>query len=276
MKILFHFLIITIFGLTACNPNIDFKNIVPEHIDKFATEFISQIRIGNIDSCYNLMSSEMQKEKGKESLNKSYMYIKDISLDSFRIIDAKKTSLFGKNGFTNYWIEYEYKLRDQFLYVTYGIKEQNNNLKITAFEGMESDIPLSKVHSFTLNHKGFSHYLFLFFAILIPIFILVTIVFAIRAKLNRKWLWIIGITLGLMKFSINWTTGQISFSIINFTILGAGLSKSGIVSPWILSFSLPIIAVLFWYNIYAKNKKIELNNQTNGRITESENQEIIG
>lgn len=273
MKKIIYLTALLIIGLTGCNPKIDFSKIVPDNVDKFATGFISEIHKGNIDSCLTMVLPEMNNDNGRQFLTNTYTNIQSFSIDSFSIINARKTSMLGDNGFTNYGIDYEYKVGSKFIYFTFGIREQNGKLTVTAFDGRIADDSLSKSHTFSLKDKGFLHYLFLFFAILIPIFIIVTLIFAIKTKLTKKWLWIIGILFGFIKFSINWTTGQVGFSLINISILGAGFSKSGNIAPWILSFSLPIVAIIFWYKRYWDKREAEAQKRLDERMKVQENQE---
>ena len=146
-------------------------------------------------------------------------------------------------------------------------------MKVSVFDGRIADEPLSKAYIFTFKNKGFLHYLFLFFATLIPIFIIITLIFAIKTKLKNKWLWIIGILFGFIKFSINWTTGQVGFNLINISILGAGFSKPGNIAPWILSFSLPIVAIIFWHKRYWDIKETEAQKRLDERMKVQENQD---
>jgi hypothetical protein len=262
-----------IIGLTGCNPKIDFSKIVPDNVDKFATGFISEIHKGNVDFCLTLVLPEMNSDNGKQFLTNTYTNIQTFSIDSFRIINARKTSMLGDNGFSTYGIDYEYKVGNKFLYFTFGIREQNGKMTITAFDGRIIDDSLSKVHAFTLKDKGFLHFLFLFIAILIPIFIIITLVVSIKTKLTKKWLWITGILFGFVKFSINWTTGQVGLSLINISILGAGFSKAGNIAPWILSFSLPIVAIIFWYKTYWDKREAKAQKRLDERMKAHENQD---
>ncbi|MEN9443565.1 MAG: hypothetical protein RIS47_455 [Bacteroidota bacterium] len=117
------------------------------------------------------------------------------------------------------------------------------------------DTSLSSMFEFSLTNKSWLHYLFLFFAVSIPIFILVSLVAAFRTKLNKKWLWIVGILVCFVQFSMNWTTGTVDFQIFNVSFLGAGISRMGNIQPWILSFSIPIVAILFWVKLFTEKKK---------------------
>lgn len=273
MKKIIYLTALMIIGLTGCNPKIDFSKIVPDNVNNFATGFISEIHKGNIDTCLTLVSTEMNNDNGRQFLTNTYTNIQNFSIDSISIINARKTSMLGENGFSNYGIDYEYKVGSKFLYFTFGIREQNGKLIITAFDGRMMDDSLSKVHAFTLKDKGLLHYLFLFFAILIPIFIIITLIVAIKTKLSKKWLWIIGILFGFIKFSINWTTGQVGFSLINISILGAGFSKAGNIVPWILSFSLPIVAIIFWNKWYWDKRETEARKRLDERLKAKENQD---
>lgn len=234
--------------LTSCNSNSDFKTIIPQHVESFATGFITGIQNGEIEKCLAKVTPEMNNQAGRDYLTNAFNNFKTIQIDSFRIINGRKTSVIGGNGFTNYTIDYEYFTKGKYLYFNFEIHEEADKLMITAFDGRFFETSLTTIHSFTLTDKSVVHYIFILFTVLIPIFILVTLFFAIRSKLTKKWLWIIGILVGFVKFSLNWTTGQVGFQLISFQILGAGFLKQGLVAPWTLSFTLPIVAVIFWVN----------------------------
>lgn len=244
--------------LFSCDPDVDFKKIIPQHVDNFATGFIEDIKQGDIEKCLTLVTPEMNNQAGRDYLTNTSNNFQSLKIDSFRIINARKTSLMGGNGFTNYTIDYEYFIKDKFLYFNFGIHEENNKLTITAFDGRVFETSLTEIHSFTFKDKGFVHYVFILFAMLVPIFILVTLFFAIRTKMDKKWLWIIGILLGFVKFSLNWTTGQVGFQILSFQILGSGLTKSGLVAPWTIAFSLPLVGIYFWLKKYLDKRDEEM------------------
>lgn len=274
-KRVFYFTTILLIGLISCNPKTDFSKIVPDSVNKFAIRFVSEVHKGNIDSCGLMILPEKYTEEAKQFLTNVYSNIQTFPIDSFSIINASKTTLLGDNGYTKYTVDYEYVIKDKFLYFTFIIIEQKGKLSITAFDGRILANSLAENYAFTFKDKGFLHYLFFFLAILIPIFIIVTLIFALKTKLTKKWLWIIGILLGFIKFSLNWTTGQFMFNLINFSILGAGFTKSGNVSPWILSFSIPFVAIVFWIKRYKTKKDIakEINQSEKIEIQELNNAE---
>jgi len=107
--------------------------------------------------------------------------------------------------------------------------------------------PLQQTHAFTFKQARPVHYVLFAAAILMPIFTIVTLVACIRTKLaRRKWLWILFILFGLGQVTLNWTTGQLGFSLIFIQLFSGSAMASSIYSPWIISVSLPVGATLFW------------------------------
>lgn len=250
--------------ICGCNSSDDYNKIIPSHVDKFAKDFINYVHDGDVDKCLSMVMPEMNNQKGIQFLNNTHRNIGGLSIDSLVIINGTKTTISGGGEkTTNYKVDYECNTGSKYLYFAFGVREQNNKLVVTGFNGTITEESLREVHAFTLKGKGFKHYIFLLFAVLIPLFIIFTLVVAIRTKIKRKWLWIIGILFGVIKFSLNWTTGQIGFQLISISIIGAGIVKSGSVAPWIISFSIPVVAIIFWVIRLNKKEEMEATDQIN-------------
>ncbi len=124
---------------------------------------------------------------------------------------------------------------------------QKKGLQTTIVEFSINEIPdtLENLNRLTLAGKSPLHYIVLSLAIFLPLFSLYALVLCIRTRIEkRKWLWIIVILLGVGQFSLNWTTGDTSFSLLAVQFLSAGISASPY-GPWTLSISLPLGAILF-------------------------------
>jgi hypothetical protein len=61
----------------------------------------------------------------------------------------------------------------------------------------------------------------------------------------RKTLWAIAILLGVARFQLNWTDGAFAMEPLNVQILSAGYVRASQLSPWILSVSVPLGAIVF-------------------------------
>ena len=133
----------------------------------------------------------------------------------------------------------------------------------------------SEATKFTLKGKGALHLFVLFLAILVPVFIILTLIKCARTKgLKRKWLWMLFILVGMFGITFNWHTGQLGMSLIrktetsihinliDFQIFGAGMTKSGPLAPWFFEIGFPLGAVIFWFKSL-KSKKLEEAHKNN-------------
>jgi hypothetical protein len=85
-------------------------------------------------------------------------------------------------------------------------------------------------------------------AIVVPTFILVTAVICLLTPIpwRRKWFWLLFILIGVTELSVDWMTGETSFHLFYFLLLGASLLKGGAYGGWVFSMSLPLGAMIFW------------------------------
>ncbi|NTW32939.1 MAG: hypothetical protein HGB12_09975, partial [Bacteroidetes bacterium] len=177
----------------------------------------------------------------------------------------------GTDIFSTYLLDYEYEYRkDSWAYYSFQLLEKNGQFKVTSFRFLPTYESLSNIHNFTFKGKSFIHYLWIILMIFIPLFIIITIVFICLTPIKLKWFWIILALTGICSLQLNWTTGQIGIKIINISILGSSFFKSGIIAPWIISFALPIGAIIFWFmrKILIKKYYEQLEQQEKERLEE--------
>lgn len=234
---------------------------VSNEANQFAKTFFVNMGNGNIDSCFFQFDSQFQNEDLRDFLFLLKDSLKTKSLKNTSIINYSFKKIYGKNPLTNYEIVYEYEYNDIWIYYSFQIQEKNGNMTIYHLNISPYKISLRNVNQFTFQNKGLIHYFFIFMMILVPIFIIISIIFCFKTPLKRKWLWIIFILFGIISFRLNWTNGEFELQLINIRLLGAGFSKSGIVAPWIISFAVPVGAILFWIKRRKINRKFmtELN-----------------
>ncbi|MDP2723704.1 MAG: hypothetical protein Q8O72_13190 [Bacteroidales bacterium] len=260
MKYIFINLIL-ILTFVSCSSDSYLNKIIPQEVDSFTKQFINDIQNGDIELCLTKVIDNIKNEESRTFLTNVSQNIKNYNLESLTMINGKFTRKLGEDPITTYTIEYEKQVADGFLYLIFNIRESNGVLKIAMMNGRMMESSLSEVNQFTFQNKNIRHYIFFAFQILSFGFIIFTIIVAIRTKIKFKWLWIIGILIAFVKFKLNWTTGEFGFRLISFQLFGAGFSKSGLVAPWIMTFSLPFVAIAFWIKKYLLTKSIEENKE---------------
>ncbi|MGH9806787.1 MAG: hypothetical protein ACRD9W_05925 [Terriglobia bacterium] len=106
---------------------------------------------------------------------------------------------------------------------------------------------LQHMNRFTLDGKSLINFIVLGLAVLVPSFIVFSVIACIRTPIpRRKWLWIVFILLGLGQFGLNWTTGETEIRAFAFQVLGASVTWVGPYAPMMLAVSIPVGAIVFW------------------------------
>jgi hypothetical protein len=104
---------------------------------------------------------------------------------------------------------------------------------------------LETANDFSLSGKSFIHYLWLVVAIACAALSLGSAVFiATRRDMPKRWRWVVLSLIGVGAFQLNWTTGATNLALLNVQIASASFLRGGPAAPWILSFAIPLGAIL--------------------------------
>ena len=141
---------------------------------------------------------------------------------------------------------YEYELSTRWVIADIVLR-QDAGLQL--IEGLHArQLPDSQEHlnAFTVRGKTVAHYLFLAWALVVPIFIVSTLLMVFRTKgVPRRWLWALFVAVGVGQVAFNWTTGQVAVQMIHVTLFGAGFFKGYPYAPLLLFCSFSVGAVMF-------------------------------
>jgi len=140
---------------------------------------------------------------------------------------------------------FEFEYVDFWLVVrTKLIEVKDTEYKVSWFDFTQFSQSQAEIHKFSLSGKSLLHYIILFMAVAIPIFILVTLIVCVRTKnLSRKWLWMLFIVVGFGLIQFHWLSGGYIIKPLHFQLLGAGFTHP----PTLISIGFPIGAILFWF-----------------------------
>jgi hypothetical protein len=165
---------------------------------------------------------------------------------SVKLVGAQRFSM---SGATTLNLTFEYQFPGRWVVANVATKFKEGVTTIVGFHVYPESSSLESANRFTLSGKSVLQYVVLGAAIAAGLFTLAVLVVCIRTKMTRrKWLWILFILFGLGKVSVNWTTGQWGFMAFAAQLFGASAVAVSTYSPWIVSVSLPVGAVLFLIN----------------------------
>lgn len=138
----------------------------------------------------------------------------------------------------------EYRYPDRWIMFQVTASNGSGHYEITNLFVKPESAPFESIRQFTLRGKGWAHYTILLTAILSICIVLYVLILCIRTPIQkRKWLWITITILGIGKFGIEWSGGELWDKILYLSILpvGWGFDRD---SPF-LYVSIPAGAILF-------------------------------
>ena len=106
-----------------------------------------------------------------------------------------------------------------------------------------------EINRLTLSGKSPRHFVVLLWFLLVPLFVVGTVIVCLRTPIpRRKWLWILIILfIGVVKITFNWTSGHYSsFYFLTVHFLSVSATTASPHSPWHVSLSFPFGAIWFW------------------------------
>jgi len=145
----------------------------------------------------------------------------------------------------NVAIEYTYP-GPKWVVASASLSGEPGQFRIVSFNVEPLSAPLSELNAFTLKGKSPTHVLFVLFPAIACAISVYAFVRCLRTKgLKRKWLWSIFTLVGFGAFSLNWTNGELIISFLHFNFLSAAFMRSGWLGPWVITFSIPVGALVF-------------------------------
>lgn len=220
--------------------------------DAFARSFIEDVAAGDAKSAYEKLTPELRGDDAMTFLTATGENIGELNHADYKIVEQRAEIRTGatEGRVKMYSLGYEYVFGKGHVLFLMTLKEKDGAAEVTSFNVDYLPEPLSDLTAFNLNDKSFIHYLFLFFGVAVPFFVITTMIVMLRSKMpvKRKVLWTLLILLvNMPQFSINWATVEVDFSMFNISLLGFGISRPALYLPWIFSFSLPLGAAGYWF-----------------------------
>jgi hypothetical protein len=238
-------------ALVGCNASFLIDKMIPKAEDAIARDYISLIQQHKIDEIEKHLDPKIVTPSTRESLEQMASLFPDGDPLSVKVVgvfffygpDAATTSL-----------SYEYEFPDKWITANVVLRKVGEDSMIYGIHVTPLADSLEHTNRFTLTGKNPIQYFVLATAIFAPVITLVALIVCIRTKLKRrKWLWLLAIIIGFGKLSVDWTTGQWYISCLSFQLFSASFFGTPY-SPWIVSVSIPLGAIVFLWN---RNKLLQ-------------------
>ncbi len=249
------------FLLCACSAEPDVTNRVPQDQFGFASQFVSQIQAGAVDAALTSLDPSVDRDRARAFLENAAESFPKRPILATRVIDwvqvfqnsqgvVSTVSSGAPNEITRYRMVLRYVFSDSdaldVLFVL-APSDQSYFVSLVNFQPRtQADID---ANAFLAPGKSILNYIYFLAALAIFAFILATLYFCVRGPAPRwrwRWLWVLFILLGIGRFSMVWTTGNLTISPLGAVLFGLEFRKLGVFGPWVFFTGLPVGAIVFW------------------------------
>jgi len=216
--------------------------VTPKKADAFARSYIEILRQHDIETAISLLNPDLNNSETQSTLfDLSKVLDHGVPL-SIKIVSA---NVIGESGEERSDLAYEVKFNDAWAVVNVVVDSGGGIQQIAGIHVIPLDNSLKETNALTLSGKPMINFIAAFLAVVVPIFIIVTLIICFRTKVSKKWLWIIFILVGVVEFRLNWTTGQWDIFPLSLHFLGVSIKQATVYVPWVLSVCIPLGAIVF-------------------------------
>jgi hypothetical protein len=235
---------LTAIALSGCSQESFLRRIAPPESQLYVRRFVDSLAVAPVDRIAREFTTRLAQEAGVlDSLrNVQRQFAMIGTVDSATLVGANAFSSPGSNTVHRDLSFEVYGARGialvQVRLVEAGIQRQIDALHIEPLQR-----PLRAAHGFWQNLR-LVQALVLGAAISVAAFSLWAAVQVARTAMPKRWGWALIALVGVGKFAVNWTTGELGTEILSVQLLGASAFRNGLVAPWIVAFSFPIGAIV--------------------------------
>jgi len=220
-----------------------------KQVTTFSETLLSAIQRGDLAELSKYYSRNFNNKEANDLVSSAIRFHQPTqSPDSIQLIRLNISSIQDNDSketiIKEATIQYQFKSNWYLENLAYA--QRGNAMQLLNYSFNKLPNSLQKINEVVLSETSVLQY----FALATTIMIFMIIIFAlfkciIATNLKRKWLWIIFILVGFFQFNFNWTTQAFTINPLFFQVLGAGFYRASRYTPLMLSFSIPLGAIMF-------------------------------
>jgi hypothetical protein len=230
--------------LSSCSQEELSEKLIPKEESSFAKDYLSKLRSRNFTYVKSILSPELEAQVTDELLEEIAGYFRQGEPLSVETIGSQ-VNVFNGQWQGNFTFEYEFE--SGWNLANAALEKTDSGYQVIGLNVYQTETSQKELNAFGFSSKSGMQYFVLCAVVLVPLFILFTLIVCIRTPIERKkWLWVIFILLGFGALSVNWTNGAYAFQLLSLQLFGASATSAGLAAPWVLSVSVPLGAIVFW------------------------------
>jgi len=234
---------LAILMLSACNSDALIRKFTPADADARDRAYLALFVRGHQDSAAARLLPSLQTPAASGELAKMAALLATARMESMKVVGAN-TATFAASRRVS--LTYELSAKPGGWLLANVLTVDSAGTWFVDGAHVESvRQPLEESARFALSGKSPLFYMFLLVTILCAaVSIGAALFMATRKQMPNHWWWALASLIGVGAFSLNWTSGQTAFTLLNVQLLSAGAIESGPYAPWVLKLAFPLGAVI--------------------------------
>lgn len=225
--------------LAGCSQADLVEKFASEDDKKRVTECIDQLRSGDIASIEKQIDPSLRSPQLHDTLVQLAEAMPDDEPDSVKLVGVQTNV---NNGVRTANLTYEFNFGGNWLWANCAFKKDGEMLTIIGVSVQPQPGPWEEQSQFRLEDKPASSYAVLVAACLAVLVSVTALILCIMHRgLRHKWAWIIFILLGIGTLTLDWNSGEMTYAMLHFQLLSAGVTGA----PWVVSVALPLGALVY-------------------------------
>lgn len=229
---------------------------MPREDEVFALHSVDLLRQGRLDQLEDQLDPSIRNAQIRDELARMHDMFPSAQPASIKTMEAGTVR--GRNDFTTH-ITLEYEFAPQIMPMSGRTELEPRSWLLARVVILRSDgartirglavTPTSRsfeeMNEFSLADKGVSQYAGLSLALVVVGITLYAFVLCIRSKIGKKkWFWLLAMLVGVLRVTVNWTTGQWTFTPLHvqFPPVNVAVAAYG---PWQIIICAPVGAITF-------------------------------
>ena len=233
------------FALAGCSQDAMLQRMVPPGADARARAYLALFQRAQVDSALVRLTPELRAQ-GEGGFRQLAAFLEGRSLDSARLIGVQVRDFRSdRRDERHVNLSYEFHDAKGWFIANVATVERGGDWQVEGATARTLPASLETINAFTLSGRSARHWLWLLLTVAAFATSVVVAVRVARARgMPRRWLWFVVALFGLGQFSLDWATGAWGIKPLYVMLLSAGFMKAGPVAPWILSFAIPVGAIV--------------------------------
>jgi hypothetical protein len=233
---------------SACSGEKMLRRFTPADADLRAREYLGLFTRHQGDSAEARLAAGVAGPETHRAIARLDTLLAGLRFDSVRVIGAQVST---HNGVRRTNLSYQLHAQRGWFMANVASIDSAGTWSVDGVSAAPIPRPLELETNFTLRGRSILHYVWLALTIASIAFSAgVALFIAIQQRMPNRWRLVLASLVGVGAFSMNWATGEIGVRPWNVELLSAAVVRAGPVAPWVLTFALPIGAILAVHRYY--------------------------